>query len=86
MELVIEVFKKEEERDAYIASCPKLDVYGCGKSIEEAIYRLKKILNFYVESADELGISLEELCNASKNVSFNFTSNKEAKEDKIYLN
>lgn len=85
MELVVEVFK--EGNDSYVASCPKLDIFGCGKSIEEAVSRLKKIVNFYIESAEELGISLEELCDASKDAKFDNSSFMAKKGmDKIYLN
>jgi predicted RNase H-like HicB family nuclease len=83
VELVVEVFK--EGNDSYIATCPKLNIYGCGRSVEEAVARLKKIVNFYIESAEELGISLEELCNASKDLTINPKSKKELK-NKIYLN
>ncbi|MDI6786110.1 MAG: hypothetical protein QMD92_05305 [bacterium] len=84
MELVVEVFK--EGNESYIASCPKLDIYGCGKSIEEAVSRLKKIVNFYVESAEELGISLEELCDASKDAAHRTSFSAKEGNDKIYLN
>jgi predicted RNase H-like HicB family nuclease len=67
MEYSIEIFKGKD--NTYIASCPKLDIYGYGESIDHAIDRLRNIFNFYVESAQELGITLEELCLSSFDLS-----------------
>jgi predicted RNase H-like HicB family nuclease len=60
VELNIEIFKSKEGE--YIATCPKLDIYSYGKTVDKAITRLKEIVNFYRESAEELGITIEELC------------------------
>lgn len=59
MEYKIEIFKDKEK---FIASCPQLNVFSYGKTKEKAIFRLEKIVSFYIESAQELGISMEELC------------------------
>lgn len=55
----VEVFRKDQ--DTYVASCPELDIYSYGRSLEAAVERLKRVVNFYLESADEMGVSLEEL-------------------------
>ncbi len=60
---LLQVFKDEEQ--AYIASYPKLQIYSYGKTIQEAVFRLKEIIKFYIESANEFGMSLEELCGIS---------------------
>ncbi len=57
--------------DTYIASCAELDVHSYGTTAEMAVERLKRIVNFYLESADEMGMTLEELGlqnSAEKNV------------------
>jgi len=53
----------KEGYQGYIASYPKLQIYSYGKTIQEAIWRLKEIIKFYIDSSEELGISLENLCN-----------------------
>jgi predicted RNase H-like HicB family nuclease len=58
---LLQVFKEGEL--SYIASYPKLQIYSYGKTIHEAILRLKEIIKFYIESAKELDISVEDLCN-----------------------
>lgn len=55
----VDVFEKDP--DTYMARCPELDVCSYGGSLEEAVERLKQIVNFYIESADEMGMTLEEL-------------------------
>lgn len=60
MEFTVEVFRDKENR--YIASCPKLEVYSYGHTLDNAVSRLEKVVAFYVESAKELGVSLEEIC------------------------
>lgn len=55
----VEVYRKDTE--TYIASCPELDVHSYGQTTESAIERLKRIVNFYLESAEEMGMTLEEL-------------------------
>jgi predicted RNase H-like HicB family nuclease len=45
----------------YIASCPELDVNCYGQNKDEAIRRLKNVLQFYIDSAQELGLDVEYL-------------------------
>lgn len=63
MDLSVEVYRDKD--NTYVASCPKLDVWSCGETINKAVSRLREIVNFYIEAADELGLSLEELCGAN---------------------
>ncbi|MEW6095973.1 MAG: hypothetical protein AB1567_05555 [bacterium] len=58
---LLQVFKEGEQ--AYLASYPKLQIYSYGKTVQESISRLKEIIKFYIDSANELGISVENLCN-----------------------
>ncbi|MBU0567061.1 type II toxin-antitoxin system HicB family antitoxin [bacterium] len=67
MDLSVEVYRDKD--NTYVASCSKLDVYSQGETLNRAVNRLREIVNFYVESADELGLSLEELCGANVEVS-----------------
>lgn len=55
----VEVYRKDLQ--TFVASCPELDIYSYGVSVEAAVNRLKKVVGFYLESADEMGVSLEEL-------------------------
>lgn len=55
----VDVHRKGPE--TYIASCAELDVHSYGTTAEMAVERLKRIVNFYLESAEEMGLSLEEL-------------------------
>lgn len=55
----IEVYRKNQE--TFVAYCDDLNVYSYGPSIELAVDRLKKVVQFYLDSADEMGLSLEEL-------------------------
>lgn len=50
----------------YIANCPELDINCYGSNRDEALRRIKAVINFYVNSAKELGISINPL----KDVSF----------------
>ncbi len=42
----------------YIANCPELDINCYGSNKDEALRRIKAVINFYVNSAKELGISI----------------------------
>lgn len=55
----VEVFRKD--LDTFVASCPEFDIYSYGSSVEMAVERLKKVVGFYLESAQEMGVTLEEL-------------------------
>ncbi|MEW6680385.1 MAG: type II toxin-antitoxin system HicB family antitoxin [bacterium] len=68
MKFPIELFKKNDT--TYIASCPTLDLVTQGPTLERAILRLQEIINFYLQSADELGITIEDLCFSSPTPSF----------------
>ena len=48
----------------YIANCPELDINCDGSDREEALRRIKAVINFYLNSAKELGISV----NPSKDI------------------
>ncbi|MCL1833065.1 MAG: hypothetical protein FWG49_01055 [Leptospirales bacterium] len=48
----------------YIANCPELDINCYGSDREEALRRIKAVINFYLNSAKELGISV----NPSKDI------------------
>lgn len=67
MDISVEVYRDKD--NTYVASCPKLDVYSHGETLNKAVNRLREIVNFYVEAADELGLSLEELCGANVEIS-----------------
>ncbi|MBN2400893.1 MAG: hypothetical protein JXN64_00695 [Spirochaetes bacterium] len=58
MKLSAELIKSEKE---YIARCPELDIncYGCDKN--EAVRRLRSVIRFYISSAKELGLEINEL-------------------------
>lgn len=52
-------------RDEIIANCPELDINCYGSDKDEAVRRIKKVINFYVESAKELGLDVESLTEIS---------------------
>jgi predicted RNase H-like HicB family nuclease len=55
----VDVFRKDAE--TYVASCPELDIFSYGHTLESAVERLKRVVSFYLESADEMGVSIEDL-------------------------
>ena len=55
MSLSIQVRKKNNE---YTASCPELEIFCYGKDEAQAKKRLKKVIQFYAETASELGYDL----------------------------
>lgn len=59
MDLSIEVYQDKD--NTYVASCSELDIHNHGETLNEAVNRLREVVNFYVASAEELGIDLEEL-------------------------
>ncbi|HAV42533.1 TPA: hypothetical protein DCX15_00750 [bacterium] len=69
MELAIEVFR-DGGNNNYIASCPRLEIYTYGHTVNTAISRLEKVVNFYMESAKEMGVTLEEVCLGNKSSKF----------------
>lgn len=50
----------------YIANCPELDINCYGSDKDEALRRIRAVISFYINSAKELGISINPL----KNISF----------------
>ena len=79
MKLSAELIKSEKE---YIARCPELDINCYGNDGNEAIRRLKNVIQFYINSAKELGLPVEGLVN----ISINGESAKETIADPQYSN
>jgi predicted RNase H-like HicB family nuclease len=69
MKLSAEVIKSEKE---YIARCPELDINCYGYDKKEAIRRLRSVIKFYIASAKELGLEIDELAAISLNGETNF--------------
>lgn len=57
MKLSIKLVELDTE---FIANCPELDVNCYGSDRDEAIRRLKNVLQFYIDSAQELGLEVEQ--------------------------
>jgi len=51
--------------DEIIANCPELDINCYGSDRNEAICRIKKVINFYMDSARELGLDVGSLTEIS---------------------
>ncbi len=64
MKLSAELIKSEHE---YIARCPELDINCYGTDKNEAIRRLRNVIQFYIDSAKELGLEIEGLVAISVN-------------------
>lgn len=45
----------------YIANCPELDINCYGSDRNEAVRRIKEVINFYISSAKEMGIDVVPL-------------------------
>lgn len=58
MKLSIKLIQNQKE---IIANCPELDINCYGSNRDEAIRRIKNVINFYVDSAKELGLDVESL-------------------------
>lgn len=50
----------EAERE-FIATCPELNINCYGADKGEAVRRLKNVLQFYIESAKEFGLEVENI-------------------------
>ena len=50
-----------EHNDEFIANCPELDINCYGSNKNEAIRRIKSVIDFYVDSAKELGIDIDSI-------------------------
>ena len=55
MKLSAELIKSEKE---FVARCPELDINCYGSNKNEAIRRLKSVIQFYIDSAKELGLEV----------------------------
>ena len=62
MKLSIKLIQNHKE---IIANCPELDINCYGSDRNEAIRRIKNVINFYVDSAKELGLDVESLTEIS---------------------
>ena len=56
MEISIKLIKKDNE---IIANCPELDINCYGENREEAIKRIKSVIKFYIDSAQNLGLEVQ---------------------------
>ncbi len=72
MKLSIKLVELDTE---FIANCPELDVNCYGSDRDEAIRRLKNVLQFYIDSAQELGLEVEQF--------EGFYINGESREDNL---
>ena len=68
--------------DEIIANCPELDINCYGSDKDEAIRRIKNVINFYMESAKELGLDVESLTE----ISVEGETNQSIKEQSIPSN
>lgn len=55
----VEVYKKDKL--TFVASCPEMGVFSYGGTVEQAVDRLKRVVQFYIDSSQEMGLSLEDL-------------------------
>jgi hypothetical protein len=62
MKLSVKIIQSHDE---IIANCPELDINCYGSDKEEAVRRIKKVIDFYVDSAKELGLDVESLSEIS---------------------
>lgn len=60
MKLSAEVIESDKE---FIARCPELDINCFGSNKGEAIRRLRNVIQFYIESAKELGLEIDSTIN-----------------------
>jgi len=58
MKISVQVIEAENE---YIATCPELDINCYGYDKKEAVNRIEKVIQFYIESAKELGLDVDSL-------------------------
>ncbi len=57
MDIHIQVWKKGD--DEYVANCPELEIFCYGKDELEARARIKKVIEFYAETASDLGYKID---------------------------
>jgi predicted RNase H-like HicB family nuclease len=58
MKISVNLIKHDNE---FIANCPELDINCFGSNKNEALKRIKNVIYFYVESARDLGLDVENL-------------------------
>jgi hypothetical protein len=51
----------------YIARCPELDINCYGANKREALKRLRNVIQFYIDSAKELGMEIDGIVAVSIN-------------------
>lgn len=56
MRISINLTEKENE---YIANCPELDINCYGENRNQAVHRLQQVIQFYIQSARDLGLDVE---------------------------
>lgn len=56
MKLSVKIIELDNE---YIATCPELDINCFAANKKDAIRRLGRIIQFYIDSAKELGLEVE---------------------------
>jgi predicted RNase H-like HicB family nuclease len=57
MKITINLIQQENE---FIAVCPELDINCYGKDKSDAIRRIHSVIDFYIQSAKELGFDVTE--------------------------
>jgi len=63
MKITIDLIQQENE---FIAVCPELDINCYGKDKPDAVRRIHNVIDFYIQSAKELGFDVNEF----KEISF----------------
>ncbi len=58
MKITVNLIKMDNE---YIANCPELDINCYGSNKNEALKRIQSVIYFYIDSAKELGLDVENL-------------------------
>ena len=58
MKITVNLIKTDDE---YIANCPELDINCYGSNKNEALIRIQNVIYFYIDSAKELGLDVENL-------------------------
>lgn len=70
MKLSIKIIQSHDE---IIANCPELDINCYGSDRDEAVRRIRKVIDFYVDSAKELGLDVESLSEISVDGEMNYS-------------
>ena len=55
MKITVNLIELDNE---YIATCPELDINCYGADKNEAVKRIQNVINFYLNSAKELGLDV----------------------------